>query len=93
MNAVEIYHELCMVNGQNVKSEGTVGQWCKMFRDGQKNVHNEERSDQPSVVNDNLVQSVDEKFMKDSSSQFQNFHVNSRKFQPLPSTRLSQTRL
>jgi hypothetical protein len=34
MSAAE-NHELCMViYGQNVISEGTVRQWCRMFRDG-----------------------------------------------------------
>jgi hypothetical protein len=32
-----------------------------MFKDGRTNVHNEEQSDQPSVVSDDLVQSVDQK--------------------------------
>jgi hypothetical protein len=47
-------------NGQNVMSERTVRQWCRMFKDGQTNVHNEERNGQPSVVSDDLVQSVDQ---------------------------------
>jgi hypothetical protein len=38
-----------------------------------KNVHDEEQSGQPSVVSGDLVQSVDKKFEKDGSSQFQNF--------------------
>jgi hypothetical protein len=42
-------------------SEVTVRQWCRMLKDGQTNVHNEERSGQPSVVSDGLVQSVDQK--------------------------------
>jgi hypothetical protein len=37
MNAVEIHHELCTVYGQNVTSEGTVRQRCRMFKDGQAN--------------------------------------------------------
>jgi hypothetical protein len=49
------------VYGQNVMSEGTVRQWCKMFRDGWTNVHDEERSGRPSVVSDDLVQSVEQK--------------------------------
>jgi hypothetical protein len=32
-----------------------------MFKDGRMNVHDEERSGQPSVVCDDLVQSVDQK--------------------------------
>jgi hypothetical protein len=35
MSAAEIYRELCAaVYGQNVISEGTVRQWCRMFKDG-----------------------------------------------------------
>jgi hypothetical protein len=30
-SAAEIHRELCMVSGQNVISEGTVRQWCRMF--------------------------------------------------------------
>jgi hypothetical protein len=32
--AVEIRHELCAVYGQTVMSEGTVRQWCRMFKNG-----------------------------------------------------------
>jgi hypothetical protein len=42
MSAVEIRRELCMVYGQNVMGEGTVRQWCRMFKDGRTGVHNEE---------------------------------------------------
>jgi hypothetical protein len=41
--------------------EETLQQWCRMFKDGQTNVHDEERSGQPSVVSDDLVQIVDQK--------------------------------
>jgi hypothetical protein len=51
---------LAAAYGQNVMSGGTVRQWCRMFKDGQTNVHDEERSGQPSVVSDDLVQSVDQ---------------------------------
>jgi hypothetical protein len=34
MSDVEIHNELCAVYGQNVLSEGTVRQWCRMFKDG-----------------------------------------------------------
>jgi transposase len=42
-------------------SEGTVRQWCRMFKDQRTNVHDEERSGQPSVVSDDLVKEVDQK--------------------------------
>jgi hypothetical protein len=34
VSAAEIHRELCGVYGQNVMSEGTVRQWCRMFKDG-----------------------------------------------------------
>jgi hypothetical protein len=34
MSAVEIYHELWAIYDQNVMSEGTIRQWCRMFKDG-----------------------------------------------------------
>jgi hypothetical protein len=64
MSAVEIHCELCTaVYGQNVMSEGTVRQWCRIFKDGrgQTNVHGEERSGWKSVVSDDLATSVDHK--------------------------------
>jgi uncharacterized protein YbjQ (UPF0145 family) len=33
----EIHHELRVVYGQNVMSEGTVRQWCRRFKDGRVN--------------------------------------------------------
>jgi hypothetical protein len=42
-------------------NEGTVRQWCRMFKHGQTNVHDEEGSGRPSVVSDDLVHSVDQK--------------------------------
>jgi transposase len=61
MSAADIHWELCMVYGPNIMSEGSVRQWCRMFRNGRTNVHDDERSGRPSVVNDDLVQSVNKK--------------------------------
>jgi hypothetical protein len=33
MGVAEIHHELCVVYCQNVMNEGTVRQWCRMFKD------------------------------------------------------------
>jgi hypothetical protein len=54
-SAVKIHRELCVVYGQNVMSEGDVRQWCRMFRDGRTNVHNDQQSGWPSVVSDTRV--------------------------------------
>jgi transposase len=61
MTAAEINRELCAVYGQNVMSEGTVRQWCRVIKDGRTNVHDEERSGRQSVVSDDLAESVDQK--------------------------------
>jgi hypothetical protein len=90
MSAAKFHLELCAVCGQNVMSEGTVRQGCRMFKDGRINIHNEERSGRPTVVSDDHDQTVDQKLVKDGVSQFQNLRVNFQKFHALFSTRLSQ---
>jgi hypothetical protein len=57
-------------------SQGTVKQWCRMFKDGRKNIHDEGRSDWPYVVSDDIVQIFYQKFVKDGVSEFRKFHVN-----------------
>jgi hypothetical protein len=67
--------------------EGTVRQWYRMFKDGRTNVHDEERSGRPSVVNEVLFKVLTDKFVKVGTSQF---HVSFHKFHALSSMRLSQ---
>jgi hypothetical protein len=44
MSAEEIHRELCTtVYSQNVMSEGTVRQWCRIFKDGRINVRDVKR--------------------------------------------------
>jgi hypothetical protein len=57
MSAAEIHHELCVAYGQNVMSVGTVRHRCKMFKDGQTDVHDEKQSGQPFVVSGLLFKS------------------------------------
>jgi hypothetical protein len=52
MCAEEFHCELCTVKGQNVMSEGTVRQWCRIFKDGRTNVHAEERSGRPAICSE-----------------------------------------
>jgi hypothetical protein len=61
MSSAEIHRELCAVYDQNVMSEGTVRQWCRIFKDVRTNIHDEERSGRTSVASDDLPQSVDKK--------------------------------
>jgi hypothetical protein len=90
MSVVETHRELCAVYF-HVMSIGALRQWCTMFKDGRTNVHDEEQSGRPFVVSDDLVQNVDQKFVKDGASQFQNFLANFQKCYALFSTRLSQS--
>jgi hypothetical protein len=76
-----------MVCGQNVMIQGTIRHWCKMFKDGRTNVHDEEQSGQPCVASDDLVQSADQRI---SERQCPNLHMNFPKVHALFSMRLSQ---
>ncbi|KAJ4443705.1 hypothetical protein ANN_05380 [Periplaneta americana] len=42
-------------------SEGGVRQWCRMFKNGRTNIHDEERRGRPSIVNADLIRLVDER--------------------------------
>ena len=57
-NAAEIHRQLCEVYGPNVMSDGMVRQWCRLFKEGRANVHDEERSGRPSVIKGDLVEKV-----------------------------------
>jgi hypothetical protein len=61
MSTWEIHFELGAVCIQNALSKETVRQWCRVFRGGRINIHDEEQNGQPSVVSDDLVQGVDRK--------------------------------
>jgi hypothetical protein len=52
ISAAEIRSELCGVYCQSAMTEGTARQWCRVFKNGRTDVHDEERSD--------LVQSADQ---------------------------------
>ncbi|GFQ96234.1 HTH_48 domain-containing protein [Trichonephila clavata] len=51
-------------------SDGMVRKWVRAFKDGRTNVHDEERSGRPLVVNEDLVQKVDEKVRETDALQF-----------------------
>ena len=61
----EIHHQICQVYGDNAMSDGTVRKWVRMFNEGRENVHDEDRSGRPSLVNDNLVRKVNERVRDD----------------------------
>ncbi|KAJ4436716.1 hypothetical protein ANN_16848 [Periplaneta americana] len=59
--ASEIHRQLCEVYGPDVMSEGGVRQWCRMFKNGRTNIHDEERSGRLSIMNADLIRLVDER--------------------------------
>ena len=58
---VEIHRQLVAVYGENVMNERNVRKWCERFRNTKRvNVHDEERSGRPSIINEDLLKKVDE---------------------------------
>jgi len=53
------------VCGDNAMSDGMVRKWVRMFNEGRENVHDEARSERPSLVNDDLVRNVNERLRDD----------------------------
>ena len=51
--------------GDNAMSEGMVRKWVRMFNEGRQNVHDEARSGRPSLVNADLVRTVNERVRDD----------------------------
>ncbi|GBM19106.1 hypothetical protein AVEN_135595-1 [Araneus ventricosus] len=61
LSAADIHRELCAVYGPNIMSEGVVRQWVYFFKDGRTNIHDESRSERPSIVSADLIKEIDEK--------------------------------
>ena len=62
MKPTEIHRELCDVYGEHAMSSSVVRRWVRLFNEGRENVHDDTRSGRPSVVNEDLVRAVEEKF-------------------------------
>jgi len=54
----EIHRRLVAVYGEHVMNAASVQKWCTMFRNGRTDVHDTERSGQPSVIADALKQKL-----------------------------------
>ena len=61
---IEIHRQLCHVYGPNIMSKQMVPRWCRVFSEGRQSVHDEERSGRPSLINDDLVELVRQRIMK-----------------------------
>ena len=54
-SAAEIHCRMSAVYGPNVMRDKCVREWCRKFRDGRTDVHDEEGQVRPSLVTDDLV--------------------------------------
>jgi transposase len=61
-SAVEIHRRLYRVYSDNVMSDSCVREWCRKFRDGRTDVHDEGGPGRHSIVTDELVQWVVREF-------------------------------
>jgi hypothetical protein len=60
----DIHRQLCEVYGEHAMSDSMVRRWMRHFNEGRKNVHDDPRSGQPSVVNEDLIRAVKEKIQE-----------------------------
>jgi transposase len=58
-SAAEIHRGMSAVYGPNFVSDTCVREWCRTFRCGRTDVHDEGGQGQPSLVTDDLVQHID----------------------------------
>jgi len=61
-SAAEIHRRLCRVYGDNIMSDSCVREWCRKFRDGRTDMHDEGGQERHSIVTDELFQKVDQCF-------------------------------
>ena len=59
-SVAEIHRRLCRVYGNNVLSDSFVREWCRKFRDGHTDVHDESPQERHTIVTDELIQRVDQ---------------------------------
>jgi transposase len=64
MKPADIHRQLCEVYGEHAMSDSMVRRWMKHFKEGCENVHDDPRSGQPSMVNEDLVHAVEEKIQE-----------------------------
>jgi transposase len=57
-SVAEIHRRLCRAYGANVMSDSCVREWCRKFRDGRTDVHEEGAQGRHSIVTDELIHKV-----------------------------------
>ena len=61
-STAETHRRLCRVYGDNIMSDSCVREWCRNFRDGSTDMHDEGGQERHSIVTDELFQKVDQCF-------------------------------
>lgn len=56
----QIFNEMKTVYGDGVMNRTNVYKWCREFKAGRTNVHDEQRSGRPSIVTDGMVNKIEE---------------------------------
>ncbi|XP_035230246.1 uncharacterized protein LOC118202197 [Stegodyphus dumicola] len=59
-SAEEIYRRMSRMYGNSFMSDGVVREWCRKFKDGRTDVHDERGQGRKSVATDDIVQRVDQ---------------------------------
>ena len=52
----EVFNEIKSVYGEGVMNRTSVFKWCREFKNGRTDVHDEQRSGRPSILTDSLVE-------------------------------------
>ncbi len=56
--SAEINRQIVTVYG-DIMNRQNVTKWCREFSEGRTNVHNEQRSDKPSLISDDILQKIE----------------------------------
>ena len=59
-SAAEIHCRMSKVYGENFMSDGSVREWCRKFKEGRADVHDESGHGRKSVATVRLVERVDQ---------------------------------
>jgi hypothetical protein len=74
VRAAEIHKQIVEVYGEGALNEGNVRKWCRLFKDGRTNVHDEEQSGRPSLVMDDLKEKANAKVRGNRRLRISEFH-------------------
>jgi hypothetical protein len=88
-STAEIHRRLCRVYGDNVMSDSCVREWCRKFRDGRTDVHDEGGQVRHSFVTDETKST--NACAENVVSRYQSFLKNFHKLRGLLYIKLSQT--